>query len=248
MVFLPQAPTSTTGWRQCAGWWPSHDPRSQVRAFCSRKQRVASDAGRDLRQDIRSFLTRGDARRGKSAQDRLRAVQHVLRRFAHYARGNPRGAGRAHPGRAGREESHHGRRIRNLQHDPPESQEAARRAAKLGVLAGVCGQLGTSVITLCTGTRDPEYMWRSHPDNDVPAAWQDLLASMERALEIAEEYEVTLAFEPEVNNVVASAEKGRRLLDDMQSSRLKVVMDAANLFREGELPHAEEVLNAAFEL
>jgi len=104
------------------------------------------------------------------------------------------------------------------------------------------------VITLCTGTRDPEYMWRSHPDNDVPAAWQDLLASMERALEIAEEYEVTLAFEPEVNNVVASAEKGRRLLDDMQSSRLKVVMDAANLFREGELPHAEEVLNAAFEL
>src|SRR5215213_7605816 len=191
MVFLPQAPTSTTGWRQCAGWWPSHDPRSQVRAFCSRKQRVASDAGRDLRQDIRSFLTRGDARRGKSAQDRLR---------------------------------------------------------RLGVLAGACGQLGTSVITLCTGTRDPEDMWRSHPENDVPEAWQDLLASMERALEIAEEYEVTLAFEPEVNNVVASAEKGRRLLDDMQSSRLKVVMDAANLFREGELPHAEEVLDEAFEL
>ena len=104
------------------------------------------------------------------------------------------------------------------------------------------------MITLCAGTRDPEDMWRSHPENDALAAWRDLLASMERALEIAEEYEVTLAFEPEVNNVVASAEKGRRLLDDMQSSRLKVVMDAANLFREGELPHAEEVLDEAFEL
>jgi sugar phosphate isomerase/epimerase len=58
----------------------------------------------------------------------------------------------------------------------------------------------------------------------------------------------SLEFDPEVNNVVDSAEKGRRLLDDMQSWRLKVVMDAANLFREGELPHAEEILNAAFEL
>jgi sugar phosphate isomerase/epimerase len=134
----------------------------------------------------------------------------------------------------------------NMTHPNPRKRREGLR--RLGVLADACGQLGTSVITLCTGTRDPEDMWRFHPENDVPEAWRDLLGSMERALEIAEEYEVTLAFEPEVNNVVTSAEKGRRLLDDMQSSRLKVVMDAANLFREGELPHAEVVLEAAFEL
>ena len=75
-----------------------------------------------------------------------------------------------------------------------------------------------------------------------------MLVSMKQAVRVAEEHEVTLAFEPEVNNVVASAEKGRRLLDDMQSSRLKVVMDAANLFREGELPHADEIVEKAFEL
>jgi sugar phosphate isomerase/epimerase len=134
----------------------------------------------------------------------------------------------------------------NLIHPNPRKRHDGLR--RLGVLAGACGQLGTSVITLCTGTRDPEDMWRSHPENDSPGTWRDLLASMERALEIAEEYEVTLAFEPEVNNVVDSAEKGRRLLDEMRSPRLKVVMDAANLFREGELPHAKDVLNAAFEL
>lgn len=130
----------------------------------------------------------------------------------------------------------------------PDAEKRRDGLWRLGVLASACGRLGTPVITLCTGTRDPLDMWRHHPDNDTPEAWQVLLASVERALEVAEEHGVTLAFEPEVNNVVDSAEKGRRLLDEIRSPRLKVVMDAANLFREGELPHADEILDEAFEL
>ena len=134
----------------------------------------------------------------------------------------------------------------NMIHPNPEKRRDGLR--RLGVLAGACGRLGTSVVTLCTGTRDPEDMWGYHPDNATPRAWRDLLASMEQAVRVAEEHEVTLAFEPEVNNVVDSAEKGRRLLNEMRSSRLKVVMDAANLFREGELAHSQEVLDEACEL
>ena len=69
---------------------------------------------------------------------------------------------------------------------------------RLGVLAGACERLGTSTVTLCTGTRDPEDMWRRHPDNARPEAWRDLLATMQEALETAEEHGVTLAFEPEI--------------------------------------------------
>lgn len=123
---------------------------------------------------------------------------------------------------------------------------------RLGVLAGACGRLGTSVVTLCTGTRDPEDMWRRHPDNATPEAWRDLHASMEAALKIADEHSVTLAFEPETNNVVDSAQKGRRLLDEMGSERLKVVIDAANLFDVEDpsrrLSRSREVLGEAFEL
>lgn len=134
----------------------------------------------------------------------------------------------------------------NMTHpDPGRRRDGLRR---LGVLADACGRMGTSVITLCTGTRDPENMWRHHPGNSSPEAWRDLLASVERALEIAEEHGATLAFEPEVNNVVDSAEKGRRLLDEARSPSLRVVMDAANLFRKGELPRSSEVLDRAFEL
>ncbi len=130
----------------------------------------------------------------------------------------------------------------------PDAEKRRDGLRRLGVLASACGRLGTPVITLCTGTRDPLDMWRHHPDNDTPEAWRDLLACVERALEVAEEHGVTLAFEPEVNNVVDSAEKSRRLLDEIRSSRLKVVMDAANIFRESELPLADEILDKAFEL
>ena len=123
---------------------------------------------------------------------------------------------------------------------------------RLGVLAGACDRLGTSTLTLCTGTRDPEDMWRRHPGNTGPEAWRDLLATMQEALETAEEYDVTLAFEPEIGNVVDSAEKGKRLLDEMRSPRLKVVMDAANLFDardpDRRLSRSREVLEEAFEL
>jgi sugar phosphate isomerase/epimerase len=91
-------------------------------------------------------------------------------------------------------------------------------------------------------------MWRRHADNDLPDAWKDLVESMSEAIEIAEENDITLAFEPEVANVVDSAVKGRRLIEEMNSTRLKVVMDGANLFHAGELKRMHEVLNEAFRL
>lgn len=138
----------------------------------------------------------------------------------------------------------------NMIHPDPEVRWDGLR--RLGVLAGACARLGTSTLTLCTGTRDPENMWRRHPENTTPEAWRDLLGAMQEALETAEEYDVTLAFEPEANNVVDSAEKGRHLLDEMRSPRLKVVMDAANLFDAEDparrISRSTEVLGEAFDL
>lgn len=119
---------------------------------------------------------------------------------------------------------------------------------RLRELALACEPLGTSIITLCTGSRDLSSMWRRHPDNDAPDAWDDLLRAMEEALALTEETGVTLAFEPEVSNVVDSARKARLLLDTMRSPRLKVVMDGANIFHAGELPHMRDILEEAFDL
>jgi len=130
----------------------------------------------------------------------------------------------------------------------PDLQQREDGLRQLGVLAAACAGLGMSVITLSTGTRDPDDMWRRHPDNDMPEAWDDLLASMREAVRLAEQAGVTLAFEPEVANVVDSAHKARRLLDEIGSPRLKVVLDPANIFHAGELPRMRAILDEAFEL
>lgn len=130
----------------------------------------------------------------------------------------------------------------------PDVQEREDGLRKLGVLASVCHRIGTSVITICTGTRDRGSMWHRHPDNDLPDAWDDLATELRKALEIAAKYDVVLAFEPEVSNVIDSAVKARRILDQMQSPHLKVVMDPANIFHKGELPRMKEIIDEAFEL
>ena len=112
----------------------------------------------------------------------------------------------------------------------PDPSVRTRGLRRLEELAGACDALGTDVVTLCTGTRDPDDRWRRHPDNDTDAAWRDLCRTLERALEVAEAHDVTLAVEPEHANVVDTARKGERLIDEMGSDRLKVVFDPANLF------------------
>ncbi len=130
----------------------------------------------------------------------------------------------------------------------PNLHRRADGMRRLRVLAAACNQLGTSVITLCTGTRSPENMWKRHTDNDTPEAWKDIVAAMHQAVQIAERHEVTLAFEPEVSNVIDSAIKSRRLIDEIGSPRLKVCMDCANIFHLGELPRMREIIDEAFTL
>jgi len=130
----------------------------------------------------------------------------------------------------------------------PDSLQPREGIRRLRVLASACGTLGAPIITLCTGTRDPENMWRRHPANNLPDAWHDLVGAMSQALVIAEEFNLTLGIEPEVGNVVDSATKARRLLDDMKSPRLKIILDGANLFQADELPRMREILDEAFEL
>jgi sugar phosphate isomerase/epimerase len=134
----------------------------------------------------------------------------------------------------------------NMIHADAEKRNQGLR--RMTELIRACGGLGTSVVTLCTGTRDSDDMWRRHPDNDTPEAWRDLLASLDAVLPLAETNNVTLAFEPETANVVNSARKARRLLDEVKSPRLKVVIDGANLFHAGELLRMREILNEAFDL
>jgi sugar phosphate isomerase/epimerase len=116
----------------------------------------------------------------------------------------------------------------NMIHPDPVIRDAGMK--RLAVLISAARSMGTDMITLCTGTRDPIDQWRAHPDNQSPEAWRDLLAEMGKACLLAEAHEVKLGIEPELANVVDGAAKARLLIDTLQSPALAIVLDPANLF------------------
>ncbi len=130
----------------------------------------------------------------------------------------------------------------------PDAAARSLGMRRLAVLASHAAELGTDLLTLCTGTRNPDNMWADHPQNGSPEAWSDLLAAMEQAVALAEEHNVRLGIEPEVSNVVSSPGKARDLLHTMRSDRVVIVMDGANVFPRGTIHRQHEVLNEAFDL
>ena len=130
----------------------------------------------------------------------------------------------------------------------PDPLVRARGHERLGVLAASASTMNTNLITVCTGTRDMKDQWRDHPDNRSASAWRDLLASFEVVIEIAEQYDLYLGIEPELANVINSAPSAKRLLDEMQSSRLKIVLDPANLFETATLAMQRRLISEAIDL
>ncbi len=135
----------------------------------------------------------------------------------------------------------------NMAH--PDEKNRRQGIERLRVLAQASNSLGTSVITLCTGTRNTENMWRRHPDNRSGEAWYDLMNTMAAAVAVAEEYKVDLGIEPELANVVYDAKKQqKKLLNEISSSNVKIVMDAANLYNPGQKKPLNDVLSESFDL
>jgi sugar phosphate isomerase/epimerase len=134
----------------------------------------------------------------------------------------------------------------NMAHpDPSVRRDGLRR---LATIIAAAQALGVGLVTLCTGTRDPDDQWRHHPGNTDPSAWRDLLDEMEHAIAIAEAHGVRLGIEPELGNVVSSAQRARDLIDDLRSPCLAVVLDPANLFEVAPARERQAVIARAVEL
>lgn len=108
--------------------------------------------------------------------------------------------------------------------------------------------LGTGIVSLSTGTRDPDDMWRRHPANEDPASWSDLLNTVSRLVQAAEQAGVVLGIEPERNNVVSSARRAIRLLGELRSASLGIILDPANLVDPARPETQHAVLEEAFDL
>jgi len=70
---------------------------------------------------------------------------------------------------------------------------------------------------------------------------------MEKALRLAEHHGVDLGIGPEQANIVTSADDAVRLIAEMGSKRLRVVLDPANLFEQASSDEARAIVTKAIE-
>jgi sugar phosphate isomerase/epimerase len=134
----------------------------------------------------------------------------------------------------------------NMAH--PDSK--VRKASRVGFqnVVRAAHEMGTPIVTLCTGSRDAHDMWMFHPANESAAAWSDLRCELEFALTVADAAGIRLAIEPEMANVVRDAKAAQRILTEMASPSLGIILDAANLLSPKTLSMQHELIDEAANL
>jgi sugar phosphate isomerase/epimerase len=135
----------------------------------------------------------------------------------------------------------------NAVHPDPERRRAGVRGCRAVIARAPA--LGAGVVTLSTGTRDPDDTWAWHPGNGRPGAWADLRRTLDDLLPHAAAAGVRLGIEPERGNVVADAARARRLLRELGDDvrHVVIVLDPANLLTVETLGSQREILTDAFE-
>ena len=136
----------------------------------------------------------------------------------------------------------------NMAHpDEDVRREGIKRFALLTEAAEI---LGAKYISLCSGTRYEEHLWTYSSENHTPGAWNDMLDTIKRAVELAERRGIVLAIESEAANIIDTPENARRVMDEVGSDCLKMILDCANLFHVGRAhpEYVQETIGHAFEL
>ncbi len=130
----------------------------------------------------------------------------------------------------------------------PQPQHRQVNRAWLEQAIRIAADLGTRVVVTEAGTHHPVDAWSDHPDNHTPAAWAELVAVTGRMTGLCEREGVTLAYEPYVNTVLASAPAARRLADEVASPALAFVLDSAGLVTPETLDENRRITAAAADL
>jgi sugar phosphate isomerase/epimerase len=106
--------------------------------------------------------------------------------------------------------------------------------------------LGCGVVGTETGCPNPEY--RYEPACRGEEAYQTLAANLRPVVEAAERLGVLIAIEPVRNHIIYDAKRARRLLDEIASPNLAVILDPVNLLGIDNYEHQTEVLEEAITL
>jgi sugar phosphate isomerase/epimerase len=105
---------------------------------------------------------------------------------------------------------------------------------------------GCTAVGTETGSLNPDFS--PHPDNQGEAAYQIVLAGVRELVREAEQWGVGVGIEAVERYVISSPRRLRRLLDDVGSPNLQVILDPVNLLGASNHAAQEEVIDEALDL
>ena len=131
--------------------------------------------------------------------------------------------------------------------DPDPGRRQAGRQAFAAIAARIT-DMGTDMLTVCSGSLDPHDKWRRHPANDDPQSWIGMCREFEIICDIAEQHDILIGVEPEPANIVGSAASAARLLAEFPGSRLRIILDPANILEDVPPDHHHRTIDTALDL
>lgn len=113
----------------------------------------------------------------------------------------------------------------------PDAEVRQRVIGKIERGIEVAAALGAGVCLLRTGSLNPAGSYFPDAANHAADSWERLVATLKRACAQAEAEGVTLVMETHVLTITDSPETNGRLVSDVGSERMRIVMDYVNHFQ-----------------
>lgn len=107
-------------------------------------------------------------------------------------------------------------------------------------------RMGCQVISTETGTLNAKSEWLIAPENGTEEAYAECRKVLERLARSAEKTGAVITIEPYWQNVIDSIDRTERLLREVSSPSLKLLMDPCNYFRKEDLPRMQPMLEEMF--
>ena len=135
----------------------------------------------------------------------------------------------------------------NLLHPDPQKRAATIETFK-DFLRRMRPELGTRLISTETGTYATSSDWDADPRNRTDAAWDDLRRVSEDLVRVAEREDVVILYEPYIVNVAYSPDLGARIVREIDSPHLRLLMDPTNWFEVASLDAVRAAIEHGFEI
>jgi sugar phosphate isomerase/epimerase len=116
----------------------------------------------------------------------------------------------------------------NILHHDPQRRRVNVEAIKSWLRA--MAVLGCRYLSTETGSYAASGDWDFDPRNRTPAAWEELRRVTDELLEVAAAAGAVLLYEPYIVNVCHTPELGARLVREVDSPHLALLMDPTNWF------------------